>query len=295
MVTPLSPASGKPIARRRWWRLLKVAAASLMVGYAVVLGAIMLFEESLVFFPARQPLAGWDFPGAERVWFEAADGARLHGWYLAHPQPRAVALFACGNGGNISYRADRLGELRGKLRVSILAFDYRGYGLSHGRPNERGVLLDARAARRWLAERAAINETDVVLWGESLGGGVMVDLASRDGSRGLVLERTFTSLPDVGALSFPFLPVRLLMRNRLDSLSKIAAYRGPLLACHGDIDSIIPCELGRRLFAAANEPKRFVQLPGIDHNDPLPEAWDDALDAFFDSLSVDAVARAPSR
>lgn len=151
-------------------------------------------------------------------------------------------------------------------------------------------MLDARAARRWLADRTDINETDIVLWGESLGGGVMVDLASLDGARGLVLERTFTSLPEVGALSFPFLPVRLLMRNRLDSLSKITAYRGPLLICHGDVDSIIPCELGRRLFAAANEPKQFVQLPGIDHNDPLPEAWDDALDAFFDSLGVDAVA-----
>lgn len=293
MVNPPSlQAPSRPSSRRRRWRLLKFAVATLMIGYAVVLGAIMFFEESLVFFPARQPLAGWDLPGAERVWFEAAGGARLHGWYLAHPRPRAVALFACGNGGNISYRADRLTELRDKLRVSILAFDYRGYGLSQGRPNERGVLLDARAARSWLADRTGISETDVVLWGESLGGGVMVDLASHDGARGLVLERTFTSLPDVGALSFPFLPVRILMRNRLDSLSKIAAYRGPLLACHGDVDSIIPCELGRRLFAAANEPKQFVQLPGIDHNDPLPEAWDEVLDAFFGSLSVGEIARA---
>jgi uncharacterized protein len=281
---PSPPAPGKPTRRRRWWRLLKVAAASFVVGYAVLLGAMMFFEESLVFFPSRQPLAGWDMPGAERVRFEAADGARLHGLYFAHPRPRAVALFACGNGGNISYRADRLGELRDRLGVSVLAFDYRGYGLSVGRPNERGVLLDARAARRWLAERTGIAETDVVLWGESLGGGVMVDLASRDGARGLILERTFTSLPDVGALRFPFIPVRLLMRNRLDSLSKIAAYRGPLLACHGDADSVIPYGFGRRLFAAANEPKRFVSLPGIDHNDALPEVWDEALDAFFGSL-----------
>lgn len=127
---PSSRAAGRPSARRRLWRLLKVAAATLMISYAVVLGGIMFFEESLVFFPARQPLATWDLSGTERLWFEAADGARLHGWYFAHPQPRAVALFACGNGGNISYRADRLRKIRDKLHVSILAFDYRGYGLS---------------------------------------------------------------------------------------------------------------------------------------------------------------------
>lgn len=252
--------------------------------YALLLVAMMFLETSLVFFPSRQARGGWDVSGVERVRFEADDGTRLHGWYLPHPNARAVVMFACGNAGNISYRAERFTHLRDAHRVSLLAFDYRGYGLSEGKPHERGLLLDARAARRWLAERADVAESEIVLMGESLGGGVMVDLAARDGARGLVLERTFTSLPDVGAYHYSFLPVRMLMRNRLDSLTKIGDYHGPLLICHGDADEVIPLAMGRRLFEAANEPKRFVLLPGTDHNDPLPDEWDEALDAFLASL-----------
>lgn len=252
--------------------------------YLLVLSILMFAEESLIFFPDHKPLSGWDLPGVERAHFQAADGVQLHGWFFPHAQPRAVVLFACGNAGNISYRGERLAEFCRRHRVALLAFDYRGYGLSEGKPNETGVLLDARAARKWLAERVGVPETDIVLLGESLGGGVMVDLASRDGARGLILERTFTSLTDVAAVHFPFIPVRLLMRNRLDSLSKIASYHGPLLIGHGEIDEIVPYKLGRRLFAAANEPKRFIDLPRTGHNDRLPEVWEDAVDDFLASL-----------
>jgi fermentation-respiration switch protein FrsA (DUF1100 family) len=270
---------------RRIARRAIVAAVAIFASvYLIVLALMMFAEESLIFFPDRQPLAGWELPNVERARFEAADGSKLHGWFFAHPEPRAVVLFACGNAGNISYRGERLADFCLRQRVALLAFDYRGYGLSVGQPNERGVLMDARAARKWLAERTAVAEKEIVLLGESLGGGVMVDLAAHDGARGLILERTFTSLPDVAAVHFPFIPVRLLMRNRLDSLSKIAKYHGPLLICHGDMDEIIPYEQGRRLFAAANEPKRFIDLPRVGHNDPLPAAWDTAVDQFLDGL-----------
>lgn len=265
-------------------RALVAAAVIFASVYLIVVALMMFAEESLIFFPDRRPLARWDPPHVERAHFEAADGTKLHGWFFPHAEPRAVMLFACGNAGNISYRGERLADFCQRQRVALLAFDYRGYGLSEGRPNERGVLMDARAARKWLAERAAVAEEDVVLLGESLGGGVMVDLAAHDGARGLILERTFTSLPDVAAVHFPFVPVRLLMRNRLDSINKIANYHGPLLICHGDIDEIIPYDLGRRLFAAANEPKRFVELGRVGHNDRLPPAWDEAVDRFLGQL-----------
>jgi fermentation-respiration switch protein FrsA (DUF1100 family) len=240
----------------------------------------------LIFFPVVYPEGEWEPAGLEfeDAWFEAADGTRLHGWYVPHQRPRAVVLFAPGNAGNLTYRADRLRWLHRRLGLSVMIFDYRGYGRSAGRPNEAGILADARAARRWLAERTGVAEDRIVLLGESLGGGVMVDLAAKDGARGLILENTFTSLPDAGAYHYPLLPVRAMMRNRMDSLSKIKSYHGPLLACHGDADQIVPFELGERLFAAANEPKRFVRLPGHDHNDPLPAAWYDAIDAFIDTL-----------
>jgi uncharacterized protein len=289
--SPMDDIKERTLAERGGWRVRRAARRAILTTcavfvsvYLLVLALLMFAEESLIFFPDHQPLAGWEMPGVERARFQAADGTQLHGWFFPHEQPRAVVLFACGNAGNISYRGERLADFCRRHRAALLAFDYRGYGLSEGKPNETGVLLDARAARTWLAERAGVPETDIVLLGESLGGGVMVDLASRDGARGLILERTFTSLTDVAAIHFPFIPVRLLMRNRLDSLSKIANYHGPLLIGHGDIDEIVPYELGRRLFDAANEPKRFIDLPRVGHNDPLPEAWDTAVDAFFASL-----------
>ena len=219
----------------------------------------------------------------EDAWFSAADGTKLHGWYLPHPRARAVVLFCHGNGGNITHRADALRRLN-RAGVSVLMFDYRGYGRSEGKPSEAGILADARAARAWLATRENIRESDIVMMGESLGGAAAVDLAARDGARALVLESTFSSLPDVGAYHYPWLPVRLLARTQLDSLSKIGNYQGPLLQVHGDQDTIVPIEFGRRLFEAANEPKQFLMLPGHDHNDTLPDTYYDALAEFIKRL-----------
>jgi fermentation-respiration switch protein FrsA (DUF1100 family) len=244
------------------------------------------FEQSHVFQPARYPEGNWSPAGAkfEDVWFNAADGTRLNAWYLAHEQPVAAVLFAHGNSGNITQHADTLKDLHDHHRVSVMIFDYRGFGKSDGEPSEAGILDDARTARRWLAQREKIAEDDVVLLGQSLGGGVMVDLAAADGARGLVLASTFTSLPDVAAHHFPLTPARLFMRSRLDSLSSIGEYHGPLLQLHGDNDRTIPLSLGKRLYAAANEPKRFVVHPGGDHNDPWPEEFHRALDKFLASL-----------
>src|SRR5262249_16883843 len=143
---------------------------------------------------------------------------------------------------------------------------------------------DARAARRWLAQRAGIEESDVVLMGESLGGGVMVDLAAHDDCRALILENTFSSLVDVASYHYPFLPVKLVMRTRMDSAAKIGNYHGPLLQIHGDSDTIIPISLAKKLFAAANEPKRFVVIRGGDHNDARTPGFYQAVDEFLDSL-----------
>lgn len=247
------------------YRLFRAAA----VPYLLVLLAMLMLENSLIFFPSPYPEGVWQLPAAdvEDAWFTAADGVKLHGWFAPRSNPRAVLLFMHGNAGNITDRDQRLIGLR-KLGFSVLVFDYRGYGKSEGSPSEQGVLSDARAARAWLAKRSGVAEPDIVLWGESLGGGVAVDLAAQDGARGLILESTFTSLPDVAALHYRFLPVRWLMRSRLDSLRKIGQYHGPLLWSHGEADEIVPYANGRRLFDAANEPKEAVSFPGGRHNGP---------------------------
>jgi fermentation-respiration switch protein FrsA (DUF1100 family) len=265
------------------WRI----ARAVVVGYLLVVLAMMFLEESFIFFPSKFPDGNYEaFNGQfEDARFRAADGTELHGWYLAHERPRAVILYAHGNAGNLSHRGELVLEMNRRLRASVMVFDYRGYGRSQGSPNEAGILADARAAREWLADRAGVSKRALVLFGESIGGAVAIDLAAAEGARGLIVENAFTSLPDVAARHYPWLPVRLLTRTRFDSANKIADYHGPFLAFHGDADTIVPYELGAQLFAAANEPNRMVNIAGGDHNDPRREEFYRAVIVFLDQVA----------
>jgi uncharacterized protein len=243
-------------------------------------------ERSVVFPAQKAPPGGYDDPaqiGAENARFTAADGTRLHGFYFPHHAPRAVVLYAHGNAGNVGTWAEAGKQLRQLHGVSVLIFDYRGYGLSEGTPDEPGLLQDARAARAWLAHKAGVKEKDIVLMGRSLGGGVAVDLAARDGAKALILQSTFTSLPAV-VLSHSSVPASMFMQNRFDSLSKIKNYHGPLLVSHGNADRVIPFALGKKLFETANQPKQFFTVPGGDHNTPEPVQYHRLLDQFLDGL-----------
>ncbi len=279
----VSPPAGR---RQPWYHVGWRCVRTLAIAYLLCVLLLMIFEESLIFFPMRYPEGDWqpEWLTFEDAWFEAEDGTRLHGWYAPHDAPRAVVLFCHGNAGNVTHRAEMLEILRDHVGAAVLMFDYRGYGRSEGKPDEPGVLADARAARAWLAKRADVPERDVVLMGRSLGGAVAADLAVKDGARALVLESTFTSIPDLGAYHYPWLPVRFFVRTRLDSLSKIADYHGPLLQSHGDADTIVPYHFGQRLFEAANQPKQFITIPGRDHNDPQTEQYYEALITFLDSI-----------
>ncbi|MBN2022078.1 MAG: alpha/beta hydrolase [Pirellulales bacterium] len=243
-------------------------------------------EDSLIFQPTRYPGGDWRPAGLafEDAWFAAEDGTRLHGWYCPNRNARAAVLFLHGNAGNITHRADAVRLLQERLGVSVLVFDYRGFGRSEGSPDQEGVLQDARAARAWLASREGVAEQDIVLLGRSLGGGIAVELAAADGARGLILQSTFTSLRDVAASIPAAAPWSLVMRSRLDSLSRISQYHGPLLQSHGDADRLIPYRQGLALFHAANEPKQFVTIPGGDHNDPQSVEYYHVLDQFLTQL-----------
>ena len=243
-------------------------------------------DEFLALFPAKFPQGDWQ-PAElqfEDCWFRAADGLRLHGWLIRHLSPKAVMLLVHGNAGNLTNRAERALQLSQRYQASVLLFDFRGYGRSEGTPTIEGILLDARAARALLAEREGIAESEVVLLGESLGGAVAVDLASRDGARGLILESTFSSLKEAATAHYPAILVDTLVADRLNSAAIIRNYNGPLLQAHGDADSTIPLALGQKLHDAANEPKQLVVLPGHDHNDTLPEVYYRAMDEFFAQL-----------
>jgi fermentation-respiration switch protein FrsA (DUF1100 family) len=243
-------------------------------------------DEFLALFPAKYPQGDWQPAESvfEDCWFRSADGLRLHGWLLHHDQPRHVMLLLHGNAGNVTHRAAISEYLSKRYAASVFVFDYRGYGRSEGTPTIPGLLDDARAARALLAQRERVREQDIILLGESLGGAIAVDLAARDGARALVLQSTFSSLKEVAAVHYPPILVDVLVADRLDSAAQIASYRGPLLQVHGEADRTIPIALGRKLFAAAGEPKTLLALPGHDHNDRLPESFFLALDDLLHGL-----------
>ena len=248
--------------------------ALLLAGAAALLLLVWLGQRRLIYFPSR------DVPEPRRVGladvveanFAADDGVALHGWFVAAWKPRRdLALLVChGNGGDIANRADLLRSLP-RAGLDVLVFDYRGYGRSADvGPTEEGLYRDGRAALAWLRERTGLPASRVVLYGESLGSGIAVELARElapDAPHALVLQSPFTSLADAGAAHFPFLPVSLLLRDRYDNLAKIGALHVPLLVMHGTSDATVPVAQGRALVARAAGPKRMVEVRGGEHND----------------------------
>ena len=234
----------------------------------------MSLLDGLIFFPdAEVPDPP---PGvAERV-FTTPDGVRIHAWWAEVPQARATLVWSHGNGGNIAGRSAVLRGLAAR-GVSVLAYDYRGYGRSEGRPSEEGVQLDVLAAYDHL-RASGVGAPRIVAFGESLGSAVSVYLATKRPCAALVLVSPFTCLRDVARVHYG--PLAALAGNRFDSLTLIPKIRRPLLVAHGDQDEIVPFELGVRLFEAASEPKRFLRVQGAHHND-----------VFASTELLDAIAR----
>jgi len=255
-----------------------------LVGYLAMLGTLVVSETGLVYPRPPVTRSRWNPAGFEyeTVRFEAADGTRQAGWFFDHPQPRAHLLFCHGNATQVPDVAHEIAALRERLQVAIFVFDYRGYGRSEGTPSETGVIEDGLAAQAWLARRGGMAPEDVVLFGRSLGGGVAVALAARQGARALILDRTFDSMVDVAAAHYPWVPTRLLMRNRFPSAARIARYQGPLLQLHGQIDQVVPFAAGQRLFAASlSAEKEFFAVPELDHFGPLPRDFVRAIDRLL--------------
>jgi fermentation-respiration switch protein FrsA (DUF1100 family) len=262
-----------------------------------VLVVLLLLENYLV-YPATTAAQHWMDPPPnveiQDVELVSASGVKLHGWWLPHPTSDRTLYILHGNAGNLSHRGATMVGLRDILDTAVFIIDYPGYGKSAGSPSEAGCCEAATAGYDWLTQTQNRDPKRLVLYGESLGGGVAVDLASRKPNGALVLLKTFTSLPDVAQGRFPWLPVRYLMRNKLPSIDRIGEVKSPIFIAHGDVDSVIPYELGERLFAAAPEPKTFVRLPGQDHNDKLDAAFFVPLKQFLDTnLPVAEPSRMP--
>ena len=275
--------SGRFFRRKTFWKRVLFYGVILVM----VLGYFRLIEDSFVYFPSRYPQGDWEPTGLvpEDVFFEAEDGVRLHGWYLSHPEPKGVLLYCHGNAGNLTGRAEVVARLHDRLGVSVFIFDYRGYGRSEGSPSEKGFYRDARAARAWLANREGIDPKEMILLGRSIGGAVAVELAVRNGAKALILQSVFTSVPDVAARYYFWFPVRWVMQNRFNAFAKMGDYRGPLFQSHGDADSLVPLEMGKKLFdAAPGNSKVFYIESGLDHNDSPESDYYESLNHFLNNL-----------
>lgn len=267
-------------------RMLFSLSIMAAIAYAALAALIFFAQSSLVYYPesGRNIIETPDDRGLgyESVEIATLDGESLHGWFIPAPAAAGTVLFFHGNAGNISHRMDYLLMFH-RLGYNTLIFDYRGYGQSSGSPSESGTYLDAQAAWRYLTEKKEIPSTRVVLFGESLGGAVAAWLAVREKPALLVLASVFTSIPDMAAKIYPFLPVRLLSRFEYSTIDYLRTVACPVLVAHSPQDDIVPFTHGEALYQAAPEPKQFLRLQG-GHNNGfifMREDWVEALRKFI--------------
>lgn len=239
----------------------------LLVVYLGLLLLIYFSQSRMIFIPSRQvnitpKSVGLEF---ESVQLMTPDRVRLSAWFIPSKEPDSYVILQChGNGGNISNRVD-YSLLFHQMGLASLQFDYRGYGNSEGTPTEEGLYLDAITAWEYLVNERQISPHKIILYGESLGGGVASYLALQKPIGGLILASTFTSVPDRAAELYPFLPVRSLANYQFNTYDRLPQIKVPILVIHSREDVIIPFSHGEKNFARANEPKIFLEISG-DHN-----------------------------
>jgi len=251
-----------------------------LLSCGIIIALVYFFQDRLLYFPSSKMTgtpeeAGLEF---EEVHFRAGDGTALHGWYVPARAARATLLFCHGNGGNISHRLESILIFNG-LGLNVFIFDYRGYGLSSGRPSEQGTEQDALAAWHWLAKEKQANPEKLIIFGRSLGGAVAAGLACVRGAAGLVLESSFTSYCDIGREHYPWLPVRLIARYRYATLEKVSCLDMPVLVVHSPDDDLVPFGHGRALYDACAGQKYFLEISG-GHNDGFLLSGDTYVHGF---------------
>jgi fermentation-respiration switch protein FrsA (DUF1100 family) len=271
-------------------------AAAALLAVVLLFAVFVLRQDRLIYFPTRRLAATPQALGltADELAVVTEDGVRLHGWWI-RGAGRRVLLFFHGNAGNIADRLDRAAIIVRRFGLDILLVDYRGYGRSDGSPSEEGLYRDARAVYRTAIE-GGFRPEQILLFGESLGSAVAIDLARRWPCGGVILETPFLSVPALAGEHYPFVPGSL-VRSRFDSLAKIAAVAAPKLIVVAERDEVVPPSHGRRLYENARGARELFVIPGAHHNDtyvvggePYWKAWEDFLAAPGGQVSTFAPA-----
>src|SRR5687768_7963593 len=251
-----------------------------LAGYVALVALLYVTQRSLLYFPdpRRMHPADAGLAQGEEVILQSADGVRVTVWHVPARESMPVVIYFQGNGGGLNLRAERFRKLTAD-GTGLVALNYRGYGGSGGSPSEAGIILDAKAAHDFAAQRYGADR--IALWGESLGTGVAVALAAEHPVARVILESPYSSIADVAASIYWFVPVRLLLLDSFRSDQRIAKVTAPVLVVHGERDNIIPITYGERLYQLIPGPKRFIRLPNAGHNDHDAHGLPEMLKPFI--------------
>ncbi len=247
--------------------LLSSALIIIITVYAAMNAYLYLFQRKMVFIPVTQMEQpnNYGLHDTAEITLQTADNLDIIAWYTKAKHSEPTLLYLHGNAGNLGDRTEKL-EIILKTGMGLLAVSYRGYGASQGSPTEEGLYADARAAIKWLGENT-IEPGDIVLYGESLGSGVAIQMATEHNFRALILEAPYTSIAGRAAELYPYIPVKLLLKDQFKSIEKIGRVKTPVLIFHGYRDEVMPIHHGRDLLEAANEPKEARFYDNIGHTD----------------------------
>ncbi len=266
----------------------------IVLGLAIVMGSAVcgyFYQYKLIYFPESELTGNPADIGLEykEVHFSAQEGISLHGWFIPAYEKDLVVLFCHGNAGNISHRMETI-EVIHNLGLSVFIFDYRGFGQSQGTPSEQGTYKDIQAAWEYLVQKEQIPPEKILLWGRSLGGPIAAYMAKKKQSCGLILESTFTSIPEMAKKVYPFLPVKRVVRFNYPTRKFLPEISCPLLIIHSTEDELVPYHFGRELFDAAREPKRFLQIRGGHNEGHLVSGFDyvQGVKGFISELILDS-------
>ncbi len=266
--------------------------------YTTIVVGLVSMEARLVFPGARD--GDFDRTDIEHqdVWITTAEGNRIHAWFLKNNNDNSgpidqqyAMIMSHGNAENISTMLEEAQRYRKVHQMHVLVFDYRGFGKTPGPPCEQSALIDAEAAHQWLRQQTGLPAEQIFVFGRSLGGGIAVHLAARFDAAGLILDRTFSSVSDVAADQYWFVPVKAIIVNSFQSTSRIQNYHSPYLQLHGTVDEVIPIRFAKQLYESAPSiQKQFVETPDTTHLDPWPIEFTAATDSFIEAIKKRAAS-----
>ncbi|MFC2049020.1 alpha/beta hydrolase [Elusimicrobiota bacterium] len=272
----------------KFWLLVRTPLFLLLILYAVILLYFTITQSRFIYFPSHEYAGVPTEIGLpyESISFRTEDKVRLSGWFIYAENSRGVVLFCHGNAGNISHRLASIMTFS-SLGYDVFIFDYRGYGKSEGKPTERGTYLDVKAAYNYLVKKRQVFPEEIIVFGRSLGGVIAAWLVKEVEVKAIIIESAFTSIKDLGAQLYPFIPVRLLSRFDYNAKEYLRYVNCPLLIVHSRDDEIIPISHGKKLFEIANSPKQLLEISG-SHNEGFlisESNYIEGLNRFIKDLS----------